>query len=344
MKLKPFQFGVLQEQDIQWMLSQGKQHKLAVGDVLIAEGTYINHIHFILQGSLSVLLSQRSETSQNNFDQEISIIQPIEILGEISFLDQLPTSATVKAVENTLILSLSNQQLLSKLNHDLDFASRFYHSLCILLSERLRTVNSLFIKHQILSSPPLRKVLFIFAVLDDLDIDWILNTGKVVKYPPGEVLIQQQEVVDSFYILLQGKLVVSIESIDNQENCNQELAQLSQGEILGEMSFVNTGIASATVKTATESSLLSISQHKLRVKLKQDTSFAKRFYQAITVVITDRLRARMVSIGFSQTAYLNNQFSLESIDEDELDLDTLDNTALAATRFDWLLKQVNIGY
>ncbi|NET73517.1 MAG: cyclic nucleotide-binding domain-containing protein, partial [Sphaerospermopsis sp. SIO1G2] len=140
------------------------------------------------------------------------------------------------------------------------------------------------------------------------------------------------------------KLVVSIESIDNQENCNQELAQLSQGEILGEMSFVNTGIASATVKTATESSLLSISQHKLRVKLKQDTSFAKRFYQAITVVITDRLRARMVSIGFSQTAYLNNQFSLESIDEDELDLDTLDNTALAATRFDWLLKQVNIGY
>ncbi|MGM3305546.1 cyclic nucleotide-binding domain-containing protein [Anabaena sp. WFMT] len=345
MKPKLSPFGILQEQDIQWILDQGIKRELAVGDILIKEGSYIHNLFIILEGTLSVFVSQQSEADRENPDQEIARITQGEIVGEISFLDKLPTSATVKSFENSVVLSLSWQQLSSKLNYDLGFASRFYQSLCILLAERMRKITFLLVSRKVLSNPPLRKVLFVFGILDDIDIDWILATGKLLQYSPGTVLLQQGETVESLYILLEGKLAVFLEIIENEVKIIKEVAQLPQGEIVGEMSFVETGKASATVKASAISLLLAIPQQKLRTKLENDMGFASRFYRAITVVITDRLRERMISRGYRNVAYIQSQSVSETMeDEDELNLDTLENTALAATRFNWLLKQVRNSY
>lgn len=335
-----FQFGVLQEQDMQWILEQGIKQELAVGDILINEGSYINNLFLIIEGALSVFVSQEIEAGQKNSDQEIATMTPVEIVGEISFLDKLPTSATVKASENSVILSLSWQNLSSKLKHDLAFAARFYQSLCILLAARMREITSLLINNKVVFNPPLRKALFIFGVLDDIDIDWMISAGNLLLFSQDQILIQQGEKVESLYILFKGKLAVSLEIMENDLKVTQEIAQLPQGEIVGEMSFVETGTASATVKASERSVVLVIPHHELKTKLEQDMGFASRFYRAITVVITDRLRERMISRGYRQVAYFQSQSASEAIeDEDELNLDTLENTALAATRFNWLLKQ-----
>ena len=122
---------------------------------------------------------------------------------------------------------------------------------------------------------------------------------------------------------------------------SKEVAKLPNGEIVGEMSFVETGTASATVKAADRSLLLAVPQQQLSVKLQQNVGFASRFYRAIAAILVDRLRDQLMRRGFGRLAYKRGQSLEEDIEyEDELDLGMLEQTAIAGTRFDWLVKQM----
>ncbi|HEB32501.1 MAG TPA: cyclic nucleotide-binding domain-containing protein [Spirochaetes bacterium] len=63
---------------------------------------------------------------------------PGEILGDISFIGDIPASASVVAVENSHLLAISRTDLEAKLNEDPDFAARLYKTFAIISSKRLR--------------------------------------------------------------------------------------------------------------------------------------------------------------------------------------------------------------
>jgi len=71
-------------------------------------------------------------------DTRITLLGPGEIIGDMSFLEKRPASASVFAVENSLLMVLSQEKIEGKLNDDPGFAVRFYKSLAILNSKRLR--------------------------------------------------------------------------------------------------------------------------------------------------------------------------------------------------------------
>jgi CRP-like cAMP-binding protein len=58
----------------------------------------------------------------------------------------------------------------------------------------------------------MRKVLFLFGQLNDDDVEWMLRAGQKRFIPAGGVLIEQGVPVDSVFILLEGKLAVSLRS------------------------------------------------------------------------------------------------------------------------------------
>ena len=55
----------------------------------------------------------------------------------------VPPSATVKAVEDSIVISLDRNLLIDKLEEDYEFASHFYKALAIFLSSRLRSTTSM---------------------------------------------------------------------------------------------------------------------------------------------------------------------------------------------------------
>ena len=63
-----------------------------------------------------------------------------EIMGEMSFIDSAPPSATVQAVEASVVLAIPRKRLSAKLADDIGFAARFYRALSVLLANRLRTI------------------------------------------------------------------------------------------------------------------------------------------------------------------------------------------------------------
>ena len=177
----------------------------------------------------------------------------------------------------------------------------------------------------------MKKVLFILGELGERDIDWMLATGSKEQIPAGTTLIQEGEPIVALYIVLDGLLAVSSKALRDQE-----IARLGSGEIVGEMSFVDARPPSATVTAIENSVVFSIPRSQLTLKLQQDSDFAARFYRAIAMFLSDRLRGTVVRLGYGGGQPLDEEIEYE----DELDLNVLDNVYLAGSRFDQMLKRL----
>lgn len=329
-------FKVLQPQDLTWNTQIGIHKDVLADTVLIQEGDPTDFLYVVLDGTLEVSISQ----SNSDEDVEIARLEGGEIVGEMSFVDDRPPSATVKVLSPCQVLALPKQKLQFKFEQDLDFAARFYQELAIKLSNRLRKLSSLLAQNKIVPGQSLRKVLYLFAVLNDNDIDWMTTYGRRERVPAGTVLIQQGEPVEAVYFLLQGTLSVLISITVEGQPTEREIARRASGEIIGEMSFVEVGAASATIRCSENSFLLAIPQEMLREKLRRDRGFATRFYQSIAIVLVDRLRDDLVRRGFGTRAY-NQEQVLDDVEyEDEIPLDVLEQTLLAGTRFKWMINRL----
>ena len=126
-----FIFGQLNDDDVEWMIDSGGRKFVAASSVLIRQGEPVDSVFIVLEGRLSVHLATQG-------DREIARLQAGEMVGEMSFLDARPPSATVRAMDDFLVFVLFRPVLAAKLEEDLGFAARFYRSLVIYLSNNLR--------------------------------------------------------------------------------------------------------------------------------------------------------------------------------------------------------------
>jgi CRP/FNR family cyclic AMP-dependent transcriptional regulator len=95
----------------------------------------------------------------------------------------------------------------------------------------------------------LRKVLYIFGLLTDADIDWMARVGIRRRLKDGEILIEQGKPIDSIVLLLEGQLSVAVRDVGI-------VARRGVGEFVGEMSMVDSAPPSATVAAEGECLIL----------------------------------------------------------------------------------------
>jgi bacteriocin-type transport-associated protein len=176
----------------------------------------------------------------------------------------------------------------------------------------------------------MRKILFIFGVLNDADVDWIVRSGTKRQIAAGHVLIEEGKAFDSVVLLLSGKMAVSVAGAG-------EVAQLAAGDFIGEMSLVDSAPPSATVSAKVDCTTLSLDKRTLQRKLREDVAFASRFYHALAILLSDRLRSTEKRMAYGEDSGLED----ESVRlKDELDIGVLDQVSMAGDRFDRLLKGV----
>ena len=108
----------------------------------------------------------------------------------------------------------------------------------------------------------MRKVLFVLAELNDQDLDWIVAAGTRESFPRGQVLVRQGEPVPSLYLILRGRFTVTTGD-------NRLINTIGQGEVVGEISFLDSRPPTATVTAAEDSTVLSLPSGRLRSRLRQ---------------------------------------------------------------------------
>jgi CRP-like cAMP-binding protein len=176
----------------------------------------------------------------------------------------------------------------------------------------------------------MRKVLYILGQLDDVDIDWLARYGQREVLRAGNVLIRQGVPTPYLYIVLDGSLDVSVNGVGS-------VARLLSGEIIGEMSFVDSAPPSATVSALSEAVVLSVPKDDLEEKIHDEPMFGLRFYKALALFLADRLRNAQRGPSRNGKASASG----EEVEADELDEKLLDAVAMAGDRFDRLVKAVS---
>jgi CRP-like cAMP-binding protein len=116
--------------DISWILEKGTEIQVISETLLIREGEPSKAIWIVLDGLVGVTVAAAGS-------QLVARLGPGEMMGEISFLDGRPATASVKAVENSLLLELPRSVLEERLT-DSAFAARFYRACAMVVSPTAR--------------------------------------------------------------------------------------------------------------------------------------------------------------------------------------------------------------
>lgn len=174
----------------------------------------------------------------------------------------------------------------------------------------------------------MERILFILGILEDEDIDWLVSAGHRQEVNRNEILIREGEPTKAIYLILSGCFVVTI-----ARSPDAEIARLSGGEVVGEMSFVDHLPPSATVTAIEPSVVLSIQRDTLKQKLTQDVAFAHRWYQALATLLSIRLRGTVQHVEAEYWQPI-------TLDKELLSPDMSDNMKLGEIRFDWMMRRL----
>ena len=124
-----------------------------------------------------------------------------------------------------------------------------------------------------------------FKGLDEIELTEMAELTQFRTYPPGYVLCHEGEYEDSFYIVVEGSVVVSKKMLDE---AGQHILRVGgRGDLVGEMGLIQNAPRAATVRTLTECTLLEMGKKDFETIL----SRSPRMAMDIIRITLDRLRA-----------------------------------------------------
>jgi extracellular factor (EF) 3-hydroxypalmitic acid methyl ester biosynthesis protein len=136
--------------------------------------------------------------------------------------------------------------------------------------------------------------------LNEEDVDWIFRTGFERHVTANTVVVHEDEPLAYLYIVLEGLFGVRVASIPDSE-----IGRVGPGEIIGEISFLENILPSASVVAIESSLLLEIPSALLAERLKAIPSFGAQFYRALAILNSRRVRERVSSLTTSFHAKLD---------------------------------------
>jgi len=180
----------------------------------------------------------------------------------------------------------------------------------------------------------LKKVLYILGLLEDEDIDWMVSVGHREHLNEGDVLITENQPCGSFFILVDGTVDVSVRG--------KKIAVITIGEVVGEMSLLDSRPPSATITASSNAIVLRVDFKDLQARLDSNHRFAARLYKALGVFLAQRLRSINLQLTVGDTADIEEPDDDEILD-DEIDEQVLEKISLAGARFKVIIDKMKNG-
>ena len=134
--LKYSLFGGLFEEQMEKIMPLMVEEKYEPGDTIITEGIPNDKILFIAEGRVSILRGGKLiyDLAEGN------------TFGEMEVLDVMPSAATIKAVTEVTVMSISNIALREIYKTDIKCFSLLLMNLARDLSRRLRVANEIMVE------------------------------------------------------------------------------------------------------------------------------------------------------------------------------------------------------
>ena len=134
-------------------------------------------------------------------------------------------------------------------------------------------------------------------VLPEYVLHWMVQRGTERQLEEKEVLLQEGERNESFYIVLDGLFEVVISSTSERR-----LGHYAAGSVLGELSLFAEGVTTATIIAREPSLVLEIPHRLLKEKLAHDHVYAADFYKALLTAVSHKLRQTTLKLYAAEGA------------------------------------------
>eukprot|EP00308_Calcidiscus_leptoporus_P000358 CAMPEP_0119357956 /NCGR_PEP_ID=MMETSP1334-20130426/6257_1 /TAXON_ID=127549 /ORGANISM="Calcidiscus leptoporus, Strain RCC1130" /LENGTH=1049 /DNA_ID=CAMNT_0007372323 /DNA_START=84 /DNA_END=3233 /DNA_ORIENTATION=+ len=213
-----FLFQHLNEQQTQLVFDVMKRRMVKNGEVVIKQGDPGDDFYVVESGEYSVLISQGDAPGVEVMKYSTAGgTNPC--FGELALMYSKPRAATVKALSDGQLWAMDRQA--------------FRH---ILMKS---------------SSTSLMKTLRSVDVLKSLSVGQLQRLSDVlteVTYKSGEYVIRQGDYTETFYIIMEGKAIVTKkEDPDSAVEPEQRVMQLQEGQYFGERALIEQVARAANV-------------------------------------------------------------------------------------------------
>jgi len=126
----------LTDDDRVMLTRQAERRTYDAGEVILEEGSHRTALFIVHAGEVRV------QRSHMGFDLEVARLGGGEIFGEMSLVEDVPASASVVADDRVEVEIIEAGHVRALIERDVGFYGRFYHSLALILSRRLRETTS----------------------------------------------------------------------------------------------------------------------------------------------------------------------------------------------------------
>ncbi len=217
---------------------------LAEGDDLLTQGDTAEHAFVVVSGELGVLFDREDG------EQQLSVLGPGAVVGEIGLMAGDTRSATVRALSAATVVSLAAGGFRRLLAENPEQAE------ALATRATLRLRESQLVEH----------FNHLFGIIDHEVISLIDALTEWVSLPAGQLLFDEGDDGDAAYLVATGRL-----SVFKQDAAGEEvlIGQLGRGDIVGELSLIDGEPRSATVYAVRDTQLIRFSREAYELLLDQ---------------------------------------------------------------------------
>lgn len=300
-------FEHLSEKQCQMLAPVFKDRSLDDGEVLCREGDTGDYLAIVVLGTLLVDVEREGEQRT-----VVATVGPREVVGEMSCLDPLPRSATVRAKGNTQVLILTRNMLDSLKTNAPKLFSRVVRGIAYRLAGRLDETNALIskllqvkreptqprqpslreIQNQVSSGRPVKERVElssqgVLETLADNERQVLRTAMEARRYGKGEVICVEGAPASEAYFVARG----SVDVLKSIGGSSYRLATMAEGGFLGQRALLREGKRSATIRSGELGATLHcLSRDRFEALLEAESSLAIGFQEVVTITGIRQLR------------------------------------------------------
>jgi len=141
----------------------------------------------------------------------------------------------------------------------------------------------------------------LFTYLTPRETKALLARASLIECEPGEFIVYEGASCAALYVIVEGEAkVLKREYMQRNHEKMVELARLGLGSIVGEMSFLDGDVASASVMAERPTKLYRIDRDVILDLIARSPEFSTNFYRSLAGILSRRLRVANAVLSTSQ--------------------------------------------
>ena len=276
------------------------------GDTLMREGEAGASLMIVLEGQLVARAG----------DEEVARLGPGEVVGEMSFIDAEPRSATVSTEAGATVLEFDRRGLAVLAKQAPRTASAILRNVITDVARRLRDAGEPVgrgpedggpssLRGRGLTVAQLRALPALASYADE-DLELLTHIAQLRRFPAKAMVVREGDVGDSCFLLLGGEVGVS--------RSGTFVATLGAGALVGQLALLDRAPRAATVTARTETDALELRADAFSNLLRASSPMALRFQLQVALAGVRQLRIASARLA-ARASFVPGMRMLDDWDE-----------------------------